>query len=235
MYITTKEELKEYILRQLGSESHRVEISDANFNDIYNKSLDYFYEHANDGVNRKLVIIEANGQRELTLNENIMTIKYVATDNSAYTTVTPAYYKGVSPIYDLLRGDVYDTSTYLIFTETIKEYQKLFNKKIDYSFNTQTKTFIINEDDVSNIMLDYYEAEDESLVYENELFQKLLERDCWKQWKINTQGKYIGSTIGNGVEINGEFMMTMYNQLDEEIKESVINEEYDFLFPTKIK
>jgi len=51
---------------------------------------------------------------------------------------------------------------------------------------------------------------------------------------INVNGKYLGATIGNGVELNSEFMMQMYRDLDDEIKASVEEETYDFLSPRKI-
>ena len=78
-YITNKTELKEYILRQLGSESHIVEISDTNFDDIYNKALNYLYERSSDGVIRKVVLIDGITEKDIFLNNNVMSINKIVT------------------------------------------------------------------------------------------------------------------------------------------------------------
>lgn len=233
-YITNKIELKEYILRQLGSESHIVEISDANFNDIYNKALNYLYERSSDGVIRKVVIVDGITEKDIFLNNNVMSInKIVTTSNSYYDINQLNYISGISPVYDLFRGYDVQTSSYIILNEKIKEVNRLFQKATNYDFNSQTKRLVL-QTSLKQFVMDYYESEDETLIYENELFLKFIERDCWKKWAINVGGKYLGATIGNGVELNTEFMMQMYKDLDDEIKSSVEEETYDFIAPRKI-
>lgn len=232
MYINNKTELKDFIFRQLGSEAHKVEISETNFNDIFNKSLDYLHERTDDGVIRKLVIIDTNGETDIVLNQNIMGIRKLVTGDSFFNSSETAFISGISPVYDIFRGDDVSASSYLILNEQLDEVRRLFTKSVGWDFNTQSKRLILNET-VSSIMLDMYEAEDEALLYENELFLMLLERDCWKQWYRNTH-KYDGSTIGNGVTINGQMMLDSYDQLDADIKEARDNEEFDFMAPRKI-
>ena len=233
-YITDKDSLKEYILRQLGSESHIVEISESNFDDIYNKALNYLYERSSDGVIRKVVIIDGVTEKDIFLNSNVMSInKIVTTSNSYYDINQLNYISGISPVYDLFRGYDVQTSSYIVLHEKIKEVNKMFQKATNYDFNSQTKRLVL-QTSLKQFVMDYFEAEDEILLYENELFLKFIERDCWKQWAINVNGKYLGATIGNGVELNSEFMMQMYRDLDDEIKASVEEETYDFLSPRKI-
>lgn len=233
-YITNIVELKEYILRQLGSEAHRVEISEKNFEDIYNSSLNFMYERVDDAVNRKVSIINTLNSKDFIMNSNIMSIKRIVGSSTITGGLTNYSYSGISPIYDMLKGDITDTSTYLIMTERIKEYSKLFSEKVDYSFNSQSKRLIINSKEISSFLVDYMEVEDAELLYENELFLKHLEMQCWKKWSVHNK-KYLGSTIGNGVTINSDYMQEMYQSLKEEIENDIENEAYDFIAPRPIR
>lgn len=232
-YITTETELKEYIFRQLGSEAHRVEISDSNWNDIYNKTMNFAFERVDDAVNRKTAIIQTLGNKDLILDSKVMSINRLIGDSKVSSTVSTYAYAGISPLYDLIRGDVYDTTTFLIMTERVKEYSKLFNEKVDYNFNSQSKRLIIHSKNLNSFMIDYNEIEDETLLYENEMVLKYAEMMAWKTWATNNS-KFQGSTIGNGVTINTDFMFENYNRLKEEIDNDIENETYDMLLPRPI-
>lgn len=232
MYITSKVQLQEYIFRKLGSEAHRVEISDTNFNDIYNESLNYLNEYSDDAVIRKTIILNVGNQYDLTLNDNVGAINWIYTGNDYFN--TSAFYPGISPVYDFLRSSSTDTSSFILFNVNMQDIRKTFRTKVNFDYNPETKSLHIGEQ-IDQCVIDYFEVEDEALLYESRLFLMLLERDCWKQWKVNVQGKYIGSTIGNGVSINGDFMDSQFDKLDEKIKESVESEEFDFLAPRPIQ
>lgn len=233
-YINTKDELKDYIFRRLGSESFQIEISDKNWDDIFNASINFMFERSDDAVNRKLAIIETDS-KEFFLNNNVMSISRISGPNLISTSITTYAYAGISPLYDLLRGDIYDTSTFLIMTERIKEYQKLFNEKIDFSFNTHSKRLNILSPIKKMFMIDYFCVEDENLLYENELLLKYIEMLSWRTWAMNVGSKYVGSTIGNGVTINFNHMMDMYRELKQDIENDIVNETYDMLLPRPIR
>lgn len=233
-YITNKTELKNYIFRQLGSEAHRVEISDSNWNDIYNKTMNFAFERVDDAVIRKTAIIQTYNQKDLILDSKIMSINRLLGDSKVSSTVSTYAYAGISPLYDLIRGDVYDTTTFLIMTERVKEYSKLFNEKVDYNFNSQSKRLIIHSKNLNSFMIDYNEIEDETLLYENEMVLKYAEMMAWKTWARNVGAKYQGSTIGNGVTLNFDYMISEADKLKEEIDNDIENETYDMLLPRPI-
>lgn len=233
-YINTKPELKDYIFRRLGSEAHRVEVSDTNFDDIYNKVLNHVYEYTNDAVIRKTILVnDINDQQIYTLPDNVVAINGIYTGSQYFN--TSVYYPGISPVYDFLRsGSAYNTTSYLIFVEQTREIRNLFRKKVNYDFNYESKKISLGEKLSDQLLFDIYEAEDETFLYESDIFLLSLERDCWRQWSVNTS-KYRGSTIGQGVEINAEFMTEQANRLEDQIKESIENEEYDFISPRPIQ
>lgn len=233
MYITNQTELKEYIFRQLGSEQHRIEISDTNFEDIYQKSIKKLYDHTTDSVNEKFILFNPMNSKEVTLSSNIQTVLDLHMSNNSFSDSTIAY-PGSSPMYDFLIGNDIQTSAYTLFVENMRDIRQTFRNRIFFRYNTESKKLILTEEINQNILLRVLEQEDIATLYQNEFLLKLLERDCWKQWRVNTSGKYLGSTIGNGITINSEFMDEQYNRLNEEVKESIENEEFDFLRPTKI-
>lgn len=233
-YITNETELKNYILRQLGSEAHRVEISDTNWDDIYNKTMNFAFERVDDAVIRKTAIIQTLGSKDLLLDSKVMSINRLIGDSKVSSTVSTYAYAGISPLYDLIRGDVYDTTTFLIMTERVKEYSKLFNEKVDYNFNSQSKRLIIHSKSLNSFMIDYNEIEDESLLYENEMVLKYAEMLAWKTWANHVGAKYTGSTIGNGVTLNFDYMVSQYDKLKEEIDKDIEDDTYSFLAPRPI-
>ena len=233
-YITNETELKAYIFRQLGSEAHRVEISDNNWNDIYNKTMNFAFERVDDAVNRKVAIIQTNNLKDLILDTKVMSINKLIGESKVSSTVSTYAYAGISPLYDLIRGDMYDTTTFLIMTERVKEYSKLFNEKVDYNFNSQSKRLVIHSKALSSFMIDYNEIEDEALLYENEMVLKYAEMMAWKTWARNVGAKYQGSTIGNGITLNFDYMISEADKLKEEIDNDIENETYDILLPRPI-
>ncbi len=233
MYITSKAELKAYIFRLMGSENNRIEISTTNFDDIYNKCLNHMYEYSDDSVNKKTIIVDNNTSKELILDSSVIAINKLIASSSYYNSTTLSY-PGISPYYDFLRMGVDNaTSTYLVYTESMRDIRNTFRTQIEWSFNAETKTLELGTIE-KRFVLDIYESADELLLYEHDYFLKLIERDCWIQWYNNTLGKYIGATIGNGVTINGEYMLSRVEKLDEELKESVDTDEYNFLAPRPI-
>lgn len=231
MYINSYEDLKDFIFRKLGSEQHQVEISELNFTDIYNKNIKYMYDYANDAVNDKYILFTLNNERDLLLSDNIQAVIDIFTPNTFVD--SNIAYPGYSPVYDFLKMSSMDTSAYLVYTTQISEIRSLFRKRLHYKFNTESKRLIINEDIQGTVLLNILDKEEIELLYDNRLFQMLLERDCWSQWTNNLM-KYTGSTIGNGIIINTDFMKEKYTELDEKIKEAIEGEEFDFLAPVKI-
>jgi hypothetical protein len=232
MFINSYEELQEFIFRKLGSEQHTVELSDDNFSDIFKESLKFLRNYTNDGANEKYVVYELNNEKEIILNDNI----FAVLDMYAPTTFVNSnlFYPGYSPVYDFLKMSSMDTSAYLVFTEQMKDIRDLFRKRVSYKFNTQSKKLVLHESITGKMLFKILEMEEEQYLYDSELFLKLIERDCWGQWAINIGAKYRGSSIGNGIELNTDFMMEKYNKLDEEIKAEMDSETYDFLAPFKI-
>jgi hypothetical protein len=230
-YITNETELKEYILRRLGSEAHRVEISDTNWDDIFNTSSKYLYEHFADAVNEKAVLVEVNNSRDLILNDNIIAVQdiHVSTNDLGLYLAYP----GISPIYDFVSsGDRGAVSSYLTTMSYIREIQQTFKKYVHFKFNPESKRLILGEEVLSALLI-VQEKEDITLLYNSEYFHKILEANAWRIWATNT-GKYAQIQIGNGQTINREDMKERYQELMEEIKSSIENEEYDFLGPIRL-
>jgi hypothetical protein len=230
-YITTETELKDFIFRKLGTEAHVVEVSDLNWTDIYNTSLKYIYEHFSDSVNEKAVIVELNDVTDIILDSKIMTVqKMFVSENDLGLYLA---YPGISPIYDFVssmdRGAV---SSYISSMSYIREIQQTFQKYIHFKFNSETKRLILGEPVKSAVFI-VLETEEPENLYNAEYFHKILEANTWKTWMVNT-GKYQNIQIGNGLTINRDDMKENYQELMQELKDSVENEEYDFIGPIRL-
>ena len=233
MFITTETELKDYIFRKLGSEQHRVELSDNNFQDCLNASLKYTMEYSNDGIEEKYILstLDTSISKEVILQDKILAVLDIIAPSSFSD--TNVFYPGRSPVYDFLKMSNLDTSSYLLYSEQMKDIRNIFRKRLNYTYNSQTKKLIVNESFSNQVILKIVEKVDEALLYDNTLFLKVLEKNCWEQWE-NNLSKYQGSSIGNGVTINTEWMKEKYTKLEEDIEKSLEDDEYNFLGPVKI-
>ena len=231
-FITTKVELKEYIFRQLGSEIHDVEITDQNFEDIYNKSIKYFQEHSNEGIMEKVVISEVNSATELTLDNSILSVNKIM-DSDVSISSNTVYYPSTSPLYNYLMNGDTALSSFYVYNADMKEMRKMFNTKLYFKFNSETKSLILGRE-VEKILMVVWEAEDVLSLYSNELLLLHLEASCWRQWATNVGAKYRGSTIGKGIELNYEGMIAESERAEALLKDAVDNEEFDFLAPIRV-
>lgn len=232
MFINSYNDLHDYIFRQLGSEQHRVEISDQNFLDIYNRNVKYINNYVSDAVNEKNIMYTLNNERELYLADNIIAVTDIVT--SVNFSDSNIAYPGINAQYDFLNMNSPDTSAYLVFVEQLHDIRNLFRKRISFRYNSETKTLILDEAVKAKVIFRILETEDISYLYDMRIFLLLLERDCWKQWLTNVGGKYLGSSIGNGILINSEYMKEKYKELDELIKQETEDSQYEFLAPFKI-
>lgn len=230
-YITTNLELKNFIFRKLGAEAHQIEISDQNWNDIYNESLKYIYEYFADSVNEKTILVSINNVRDITLDSTIYAVKEMLVSKNDLGLYLA--YPGISPIFDFVSsGDRGAVSSYLATMSYIREIRQTFQKFVHFKFNSESKRLIIGEE-VTSAILVILEAETESNLFNSDYFHKVLEAKCWKAWMSNT-GKYKEIQIGNGLTLNRDDMKENYNSLMEEIQDSIENDEYSFLGPIRL-
>ncbi len=236
-YITTKQELFDYILRQLGSEINEIHVTSTNMEDIFQRSLKYFREYGSDAVvDINMILSIANNAREIILDPKIVTINKVLQDNdSSFDFGSPnAFAFGLySPISDFLfTGINVETSSIVTYRENYKEIRRLRYNKADYDYNPETNKLVLYED-LDKIFMNVTVIEDEDTIYDSEFFLLLMERGAWEMYENNTS-KYLNSTIANGISLNTEFFAKKYLELDEKITEARDNEEFDYLGPIRV-
>ena len=116
--------------------------------------------------------------------------------------------------------------------QTLKEIKQSFAIEMVYSFNVETNTLYFNGDDVNNgdtIVMMANVREDETKLYKNELFRKLIKASLLRQWVINLSIKYNqneANIIGNGLRLNVDFMDEFAQRLEDEIKEEIEEMQY---------
>ncbi len=237
-YITTKDELKDYIYRQLGSEIHTVEVTDANFEDIYNRSIKYYQEYSSETVIEENIILQLpNGVKEITVDERIAVINGVYKDRTGFDFAgfgTNLGYSGFTPLYDyLFTSGGTSISAVTTLKQEFKSIRELRNNILKYDFNEQTRLLRIFEDEQTSMFINVSSLVAMEELYDSEYFLLILERGMWKQWAVNTK-KFLGSTIGNSVSLNTDYFEEKYKELDDRLKEIIENEEYDMLGILKI-
>ena len=76
--LTTKDQLKSYILRQLGNGVNRIELTDAQLDDAIDNAITYFEQEVDGGVEEKILIIPImEGLQEYYLAPEVMGIMEV--------------------------------------------------------------------------------------------------------------------------------------------------------------
>jgi len=198
--------LKQFILRRLGSPVINIEISDDQLEDVIDEAVAEFIENHSSGVNIGYVsLLLKKDILTYPLNENIRAVLNILSYNnisldSDDPMLIKSFYVG-NHGYELYKPDIISTE---IFRQTFKIVQEQFNVPILFDFNPTTNTLHLHAKPKfdHNVFLKIYAAEEDVSKILNDLWIKKYSVElARRQWGDNLS-KYTSVSLPGGAQFN---------------------------------
>jgi hypothetical protein len=231
--IQTKKQLKDYILRQLGSPVINIELTDDQLDDAIDNALELFMQRAYSGVKERFVSLPiVEGQQTYKLPYEVFSVLSVkSTEMGGISNGAPSNFFSMNRY---IASDLYagtgkiDLLSYEMTNELLSTINLMFSKKVAFDFNCVSKELYIFEPPqitehgviecyVKNVPV--YEDNpivgqpeiETTNIYNEIILKNLCTAYGRKQWGINLM-KYNGSQLPNGLVIDVPSILQMANE-----------------------
>jgi len=224
----SREQLKDFCLRQLGFPVIDINVDDDQVEDCISLALQYFQDFHFDGVERwylkHQITAEDKANGYITITENIIGVNRIFPVSSSNATVNMFDLR-----YQLRLHELYDfTSTsfvpYVLTMQHLRTLDMLFSGETPIRYNRHSNKLYIdwdweNDIDVGEyIVVESYIIIDPDTytdVYNDRMLKKLATSYIKKQWGNNLK-KFNGMQLPGGITLSGQ---QMYEEAMTEIKE----------------
>ncbi len=239
----TRNELREYILRQLGSPIHNVEITVDQLNDCITNAVDRFTERHYDSVIMALYKIQlVDGQSSYQLPHSVKSVINVFPGNNVCSSISGLEQMLIPitpmPYQDYLwrMDDVTSITTMRMSIKTWEDAISNQNLIFDWNYSMHRFTLL---GDIRNVADKYpsagvfyllvYESPDEEIddLFDNRWLKNYASALSKKQWATNLY-KYNGCALPGGAELNYDGIMTDANDEIQKLEEQL---EDEFVLP----
>jgi hypothetical protein len=216
----TRQQLKDYCLRQLGEPVTKVNVDDAQVEDCIDDALQYFSEYHFDGVERTFI------RHELTDDERAAGISSGYVDlpvNDAVTSIAEVlklshtFIDGMFSVeYQMALNDItemkfLDLTTYQMRKDHLATIDKMLNPVVRYEFSRVKNAIRIylddrSIDDAKFIVYDAFvvlDPETYGEIYNDILLKKYATALIMRQWGQNLS-KYDQVQLPGGITLNGQ-------------------------------
>jgi hypothetical protein len=222
----TREQLKDWCLRQLGFPVVEINVDDEQVEDAIDLAFQYFRDFHVDGVERwyfkHLITNEDITNRYITIPDNIIGVTRVFPFGSTNSTVNMFDLR-----YQLRLHELYDfTSTsyvnYALTQQHIRTLDLLFSGETPIRFNRHTNKLFIDWDWQTKVDTNEYIVVEGFIIidpdaynkaYNDRMLKKLATAYIKKQWGNNMK-KFQGMQLPGGITMNGQ---QIYNEAVDEI------------------
>jgi len=228
--IDTKEKLREYIKRRLGSPYVRIDLTEDHLNDCIEKAVSEYSYYAYDGTIEGNILVELTpGKFEYKLNPRIHAVTGLECSStySTFVHIPAGYTLAMNPITLNMQDNVSNIDIQSMTQRMAKmsNLRNIFDVKVNFDYNSNNSTLYFFEEPVSSvavleIAMDY-EPEEIDGIYNNQLVKKMAEAEAWITWS-NVTGKY-SSQIVNGAEINYADMQSKGETMRDNAKEEMMD------------
>jgi len=224
----TREQLKDWCLRQLGAPVLDINVDDEQVEDAVDLAFQYYRDFHVDGVERWYISHQITQQdianKYITIPDNIIGITRIFPIGSTNASVNMFDLR-----YQLRLHELYDfTSTsyvnYVLTQQHIRTLDMLFSGETPIRFNRHSNKLYIDWDWNTKIdALEYVviegfiilDPDTYNKVYNDRLLKKLATAYIKKQWGNNMK-KFSGMQLPGGITMNGQ---QIYNEAIQEIQE----------------
>jgi hypothetical protein len=207
--IKTKAALVEYMQRQMGAPSIKVELTEDQFNDCIDKAIERYSEYAFDGTIESTLLVQLEeGVFDYTLPDNVIAVTGLQASSvySTFINIPAGYTLAMNPI-TLTQMDNVSNIDVQTMTERMAKMSTLrsfFDIEPNWRFNHNTKVLSFFEQPASSVMVleisSDYEPQEIDNIYNNQWIKKRAIGEAFHLWSTVT-GKYSSSLV-NGTSIN---------------------------------
>lgn len=225
MAITSNEQLKDYILRQLGTPLVRVEVSDDQIADIIDATIQEYSNFALEGELTKYLKMDITGPCSITLDPAVISIQKVSKGGG----ITFGGYGGkgfVLDYYSLVSGgiNVNDAinSTMMLSTQRAMM-DKFFGDDLTFTYNENKKKLEVSEVFSGSIVIEMstqYIPDAVDYIFDHSWIKRMAIARV-KLLQSDITGKYDSNLIG-GSRINSDRMQQRAEQEIEVLKEELM-------------
>ena len=224
----SKEELKEFCLRQLGYPVIQINVDDEQVNDAVELALEYWHEFHFDGVERtylKHQITSTDISNEyVQLGDNVISatrIFPVGGTNQSMTFFDLRYQLRLNDLWDLSSTSY---TNYALTMQHLRTLDMLFSGETPVRFNRVNERLYIDWDWATDIQVgEWIVAEGMVIIdpdtytkaWNDRLLKKLATSYIKRQWGNNMK-KFGGMQLPGGIQMNGQ---QVYDEAVAEIKE----------------
>lgn len=219
--IQTRDQLKDYILRRLGSPVINIELTDEQMDDAINDTLDNFLPRAYSGVEERYLFLPFTpGVHDYILDYSIEAVlEVVDFESDLFVSGSTSDLFGMNQliaqqIFNQGGINKIDILTYEMTNEFMSTINVLFSKKITFDYNCISKKLHLFADPHSTgskIVHVYRRVEpivdnaglESTNVYDVRWIKRMAVEKARYQWGWNLT-KYMGSVLPNGMQLNGE-------------------------------
>ena len=233
-----REEFKRHIIRKLGGDFTKIEISPAQMDDVVDESIVWFRENVYDFSKDVVFLINTSSKvYDYKLPDNIWAVMDIL-DNNIWTQITygfPTYTKSREEVDFIMRlgktgGNAETPITDLsIQYQNVEAFKKQFIPKMEWRYNYNTGMLNLLSDPGSgrlilfaNQFIDF----DNSRIWENNEFTKYVEAKTKVQWGQNLR-KFGQLNLAGGGEINYEAILQEGREDQKELEEWLLNNRGD--------
>ena len=204
MALRTKDELRDYILRQLGAPTVDVELTEDQLDDCINYSIKEFSSFAFDGQLRESAVIAVDGRGLYQLPETVTAV-FAVKSIQGMQNYGPNYVpdRWSEEFYNGLGDPSTGIDAVISISATMTLFEKYIQKEVHYEFNEYTAQLNITEEFQGNLCVYYsYEYIPKKIdkIFDQQWVKDMSTAKARLQQAIVT-GKYDQALVG-GARIN---------------------------------
>ena len=231
---STRAELKNYCLRQLGYPVLEINVDDDQLEDRIDEALQFYQEYHFDGVEKMYlkhqITADDISNQYITINDSIIGIERVFPLRSAGSNVNMFDVR-----YQMHLNDIYDLSStslvnYSMAMRHISLLEDLFNQAPRFRYNRHTDKLYLDIDWNNNevvaddyILVECYKIVDPSTysdVYNDMFLKKYITALFKRQWGANLI-KFDGMQLPGGITLNGRQLFEDANREIETLEQEM--------------
>lgn len=241
--LKTLQNLKDYILRRLGSEAVNIELTDDNLNDAIYDTLDLYFQYAYSGVVERYIPIQIEkNKQEYPLPYNIYSV--LGIDSFYQGGVANAKPDNMFSLNQYVASDLYrgsgkiDLLTYTMTLQQIETMNIVFAQHITFDFDCVNRNLYLFAKPIQNetvLMHVYvkntpiYDDEDNEItnLYNEYWIKNYATERARLQWADNMM-KYNGTTMPGGVTLD---VATILQRATESLEKLTLQLEEEYRLP----
>lgn len=222
--LKTKEDLKKYILEELGSPQLNVELTDSQIYHNIEKAIHKFTTFAYDGELTKYIKFDCQGRGTYYMDPSVEEVITVEESSVFSVFDLQGFYVDQNLTNFIMSNNQVAVSYLCTLSATRSLLEKFFRHSVAYTFNSHKSTLEIHEDFYAPLLVECacrYIPDEVDKIYDQYFVKSLAVEYCRLTQSV-VLGKYTGSLVG-GTQVNWDSIRSMAQEeiqrLEEELKE----------------